>query len=220
MITITEFTKNTGVKFTTKHNDKMSDLCSLSTSPLTNDICIKRSKNNNSVCSHCYSCTMNKRFKNLNNMLVKNANYLCNEIIPDELVPRIYSPSNYFRFEAFGDISTEIQVVNYFKIATANSTVQCALWTKNPWIIKKAMINYNLVKPANLIIIGSSWNLNKPMIAYYKRYDFIDHIFTVYSSDYIQNNDININCGARSCTTCGKCYTGLHTSYEINEKLK
>ena len=50
-------------------------------------------------------------------------------------------------------------------------------------------------------------------------YDFIDKIFTVYDKNYINARDVNINCGAKSCLTCHKCYVRSKTKY-INEKLK
>ena len=50
-------------------------------------------------------------------------------------------------------------------------------------------------------------------------YDFIDKIFTVYDKDYISAHDVSINCGAKSCLTCHKCYVKSKIKY-INEKLK
>lgn len=45
MLTISKFEKKYGVHFTTKHNDKMCGLSSLSTSPLCNALCAKRRTN-------------------------------------------------------------------------------------------------------------------------------------------------------------------------------
>ena len=50
-------------------------------------------------------------------------------------------------------------------------------------------------------------------------YDFSDKIFTVYDKDYISTHDVSINCGAKSCLTCHKCYVKSKIKY-INEKLK
>lgn len=219
-VTITEFTAFTGVKLTQKHTGKMCGLCSCSTSPYCNGICEKRAKKAGSICSKCFSFAMNNQYTNLAKMLVSNSEYLYNNIIPDNMIPRLFSETGFFRFESFGDLATSIQVVNYFKLAAANKHMQCALWTKNPWIIKKAMDEYGLTKPENLQIIGSSCMINKPMIEYYKKYDFIDHVFTVYSKDYVKEHNIDITCGARSCATCTKCYTGTHAEYEIRELLK
>ena len=163
---------------------------------------------------------MMKRFKNLRLMLEKNGEVLTSVIIPVEDLPYLYSPTGFFRFERFGDLKNEIQVVNYFNMAKYNPHMKCALWTKNPWIIKSAIEKYGLAKPDNLTIIGSSYFLNKPMVKGFSKYDFVDYIFTVYEGDYIKKNDINITCGGRSCRSCGKCYTKSHSEYEIREKLK
>lgn len=211
-ISLTRWQRETGVKFTINHTAKMETVISVSTSPLC-DLCEKRSRNKNSICSNCYSRKMMKRFKNLREMLKRNDEVLKNELL--DTVPDL-SKYKIVRFEAFGDIETAVQVANYFRIAENNETTNFALWTKNPWIVEQAINEYDLVKPDNLKIIGSSWMLNKPMVDYYKLFDFIDNVFTVYN-----DTDININCGGLSCKECGyKCYTGTHTNFEINEFIK
>lgn len=220
MLTITKFKEKYNVHITTDHNDKMAGLASISTSPLCNALCKERTNNPNMVCAHCYSMTMNTRFKNLRKCLENNSNVLPEIEIPADDLPRLFSETGYFRFEAFGDLMNETQVKNYFAMAAANSHMACALWTKNPWFIENAMKKYGIEKPANLTIIGSSYYVNVPMVEFYKRYDFIDYVFTVYDDKFIQENGIEINCGGRSCAECGKCYTRSHSNYEINEKLK
>ena len=220
MLTIKQAKAKYGLHFTTDHNDKMEDLISVSTSPLCNHYCEIRKNNKNMVCSHCYSLTMQKRFKGLRERLIDNTAILCNGIIPEEDIPKLYSPSGYVREEAFGDIQNDIQVVNYFNFASYNPAVKVALWTKNPWIIAEAIEKYDLKKPENLKIIGSSYFLNKPMVKFYRQYSFIDNVFTVYTPEYVKEHGIKINCGGLSCRDCGKCYNGNHSNYEINELLK
>lgn len=220
MLTTTQFEKKYGVKITKKHNGKMQELSSISTSPLDNPICQKRSNKPGSICQKCYSIQMNNMYKNFKNMLAFNTTVLMSQIIPDEDMPILYSDTMYFRFEAFGDIATPIQVVNYFNMAKYNPHLKCALWTKNPWIIQEAIDKYEIEKPNNLQIIGSSWKINEPMEKYYKKYDFIDNIFTVYDKKFISENGVDVNCGAKSCASCGKCYNGTHTEYNIREQLK
>lgn len=211
-ISLARWQRETGVKFTLKHTAKMETVISLSTSPLC-DLCTKRANNKNSICANCYSRKMMKRFRNLSEMLKRNDEILKHNLL--ETVPDL-SKYSIVRFEAFGDIETEIQVLNYFAIAENNETTDFALWTKNPWIVEKAINEYDLVKPGNLKIIGSSWMLNKPMVDYYKTFDFIDNVFTVYN-----DKTVTINCGGLSCKDCGyKCYTGTHTNFEINEFIK
>ena len=56
-------------------------------------------------------------------------------------------------------------------------------------------------------------NLNR------EKYWMVDHLFTVYDKDFIKNNNIEINCGAKSCLGCKKCYIDNNIFY-INEQLK
>lgn len=211
-VSLAHWERETGIKFTKKHTAKMETVISLSTSPECG-LCNKRANCDKSICKACYSRRMVKRFKNLGAMLNRNdklIKYNKLEIVPD------LGKYSIVRFEAFGDVETELQIANYFNIAMHNSNTHFALWTKNPWIVEKAINTYDLVKPSNLKIIGSSWFINKPMVDYYKTFDFIDNIFTVYDTD-----TNNINCGGKSCKECGyKCYHGTHTTYTINELLK
>lgn len=220
MLTIKEFKANTGISITVNHTGKMSDLYSISTSPLCNDLCMKRAENKDCICHYCYSQNMNKFMKTLRENLIKNTDILTTRILSDEEIPYINAPLGMFREEAFGDLVNEIQVVNYFSFARLNPHCKVALWTKNPWIIESAIKKYNLIKPENLRIIGSSYFLNTPMTAFYKRYWFIDNVFTVYTKKFIAENHIVINCGGKSCASCRACYDGTHASYEINELLK
>ena len=94
------------------------------------------------------------------------------------------------------------------------------MWTKNPGLIDK-VIKAGREKPKNLIIIYSSPYIDKPVNVdtYIKCYPFIDKVFTVYSKEYIRDHKIDINCGARSCLECGRCYS-KRTGKEVREQLK
>lgn len=197
----------------------MSGIWSLSVSPL-NPICMKRARKEGSVCSKCYSMNMQKCYSALSKCLERNLVELTNKILANDELPEIKNRLKMFRFESFGDIVSETQALNYFNICEANPEIDFALWTKNPWIIAKAMDIYKVRKPVNITIIGSSYNLNKPMVDYYKRYDFVDHIFTVYDKEFIKHNNVEINCGGASCKSCQKCYRRKYEGYEIREKLK
>lgn len=220
MLTITALKKKYGVHTTKNHEGKMLGLSSISTSSLCNANCIKRSNIPGTICSKCYANSLQEYRTNMADCFKRNTEVLTTVIIPEEDLPILFSETGLFRFEAFGDLNNEIQVVNYFNMARANPSVKFALWTKNPWIIQSAIEKYGLVKPGNLQIIGSSYYINKPMKEFFERYDFIDNIFTVYDKNYIKENNVNITCGSRSCATCQKCYLGTHEEYEIREKLK
>lgn len=194
----------------------MSGLHSLSTSVTANPRCLQRMQRGDSICAKCFAAAMMKRYKTLNTATTENARILSGSVLPVEVLPLI--PVKYFRFEAFGDLINQNQVVNYFNIAKKNPDTLCALWTKNPDIIAKA-IEAGHDKPANLQIVLSSPLINKPIKL--TKYGFIDKIFTVY--DKTGAKDVNINCGARSCLSCGRCYRpnpdGVKIQY-VNELLK
>ena len=221
LLTVTsgEFQRKTGIHFCTDHNGKMKGLWSLSTSP-HNELCEKHSKLKHSICEHCYSLAMQKQYKDLDKVLENNTKILTSHMLTEEELPKVGNALNMCRYESFGDCTTPIQVTNYFHITEANPEIHFALWTKNPWIIAKAMKEYGMQKPDNLVIIGSSYLINKPMTEFYRKYDFIDYIFTVYDKEYIDEHHVDINCGGRSCRNCRRCYTKTHDGYEIREKLK
>lgn len=189
-----------GLHYCTNHTGKMSGLHSISTSVAVNPYCIKRQQNGNSICSYCFASAMMERYKSLNECTTRNAEILMASVLPLEVLPLI--PTRYFRFESFGDLINVNQVINYFNIARKNPDTLCALWTKNPQIIAKAMNFYGISKPENLQIVLSSPFVNKAIKA--TRFDFVDKVFTVYDKN--ESKKVEINCGARSCLACGRCY--------------
>lgn len=203
------------------HGGKMHDIISLSTSPF-NPVCDRRAAYKNSVCHYCFSRRMMRVYKALGKKLARNRDWLSTVELTAADVYHVKPKSGFFRFEAFGDLFSTLQVKNYFTIAAALDC-DCALWTKNPQVIKAAIDQYNLVKPANLNIIYSVAGLNSNAAAAiydaFKAcgYDFIDKVFTVYDAEHAEN--VTINCGARDCATCGKCYRKNDIVF-INEKLK
>ena len=199
---------------TKKHTGKMKDMQSLSTCCQSNPNCEKFSKVEGSVCQKCYAMKMCKMYKNLAPCLEKNAKVLSEVILDKAELPRINA--SLFRFEAFGDLINETQVKNYFNICNLNEDTHFALWTKNPKLIQN-VINEGIEKPKNLKIIVSSLFLNK--VAEYDHMSFIDKIFTVYTKEYVEENDIVINCGKKRCIDCKLCYKDNDIKY-INELVK
>ena len=217
--TMESFKKKYGIKFTTNHSGKMAGMISLSTSCELNPRCIERSKVEGSICEKCFAFTHFKRYTNNRPAFERNTKALTTLDVKAEDVPVL----NAFmlRFESFGDLINEQQLKNYFTIAKVNKNTKCALWTKNPDIIAKA-IKHGEKKPSNLVVVYSSPTLNKeiPLEKIQKKYPFIDKTFTVYSKDFIEGKPKNfINCGGKQCIQCGTCYkkTGSKT---IREKVK
>lgn len=211
--TLANAKKISGLHFTTKHTGKMAGMASISTSVTTNARCAKNAQIKGSICEKCFAAKQMKVYPTMEKPMVENQRILTSEILPAEKLPTINNI--YFRFESFGDLNNSTQVKNYFNICYKNPKVKFALWTKNPDYIAAA-IRDGYEKPANLNIVLSSLFVNKERK---HKYSFVDKVFTVYDPQYIEKNNVSINCGARNCFTCGLCYEKNDVSI-INEKLK
>lgn len=214
MLNYKKFRKITGVHITTEHNDKMAGLWSISTAPTANNFCMERAKNEDSICFHCFSMKMQYRFSSLESCLKNNLEILTTRILTADELPLI--PVIYCRFEAFGDLMNATQFINYLNIAKANPKTKFAIWTKNVGIVAK-VFKQGYSKPENLNIIVSSPFVGK--VLNISRLPWADKVFTVFSDDQIEAGNIDINCGANSCFSCGLCYE-KNSVKEIRERLK
>lgn len=211
--TLSNAKKISGLHFTTKHAGKMAGMASISTAVTANERCAKNAQIPGSICQKCFANSQIRRWPSMEKPLVENQRILTGSVLPMEKLPTINNL--YFRFESFGDLNNDIQVINYFRICYKNPRVKFALWTKNPDYIAAA-IAAGYEKPANLNIVLSSLFINKERK---NVLPFVDKVFTVYDPDYIEKNSVSINCGAKNCFTCGLCYEKNGVSV-INEKLK
>lgn len=192
---------------------KMSGIPSISTSCLCNPICKARMKDGLSICAHCFAEATLNRYKAAGKAMESNYNLLTETILPLELLPKFANVAKV-RIESFGDVANVNQAINYANICKVNPGVNFAWWSKNMNIIKKA---FDIVgKPGNVVMVESSEKLNEQKDA---STIYVDKIFTVYDMKTIKAKDININCGARCCATCGNCYA-KDTAAIVNEKLK
>lgn len=206
-----------GALWMTDHQGKMKGINSIGTSCVDNPFCIKRRENGDSVCSHCYAATYMKMRKSLKDHLAENAKVLTTRLLKENEIP--VTNAQIFRFESFGDLYNVTHLVNYVLICERNPFTKFALWTKNTWILDELFNKNGIKKPDNLSIVVSSPMLNKQMELDRKKFWFVDHVFTVYDKDYIEANNVNVNCGARSCLGCQLCYH-KDTEFYVNEKLK
>lgn len=190
----------TGLHFTLNHTGKMAGLQSLSTACTVNPQCQKNAARPGSICSHCFSFAMMKRYsKDFERAFVRNYEILNNGILDPEQLPK--TNCAFFRIESFGDLGSMVQAINYINFIAKNPQTKFAWWTKNPKFIAQAIdAGYSI--PENVQIIFSSIFLNAT--AYPKKYDFINKVFTVYDKQTAKG--IDINCGSRSCFTCNRCY--------------
>lgn len=192
---------------------KMQGIHSISTSVLANPVCRARRKNPNSICSHCYAVNTLNRYHAAERHYAENFHLLNDHLLTAGEIPVINA--SIFRLESFGDLASPTQAENYLRIASANPWCTFAIWTKNPGFMDKAIRRAG--KPKNLICILSSEKLNCVSQAY-RNYAWVDHVFTVYDKEH--KPDAEINCGARSCMGCRRCYTLGNEEFFISERLK
>lgn len=211
--TLNNSRKISGLHFTTKHSGKMEGMVSISTSVTTNERCAKNAQIKGSICEKCFAAKQMKVFPTMEKPMVENQRILTSEVLPLEKLPVINNI--YFRFEAFGDLNNSTQVKNYFNICYKNPRVKFALWTKNPDFVEQAIAD-GYEKPENLNIVLSSLFINKERK---NVFPFVDKVFTVYDPTFIEENNVEINCGSRNCFDCGLCYEKNNVNI-INEKLK
>ena len=185
---------------------KLKDINSISTAVFLNRQCIKNAATPGSICAHCYAARYSSFRPALARKLELNTLLYNAVLVPLELLPEINAL--YFRLESFGDLNGALQFINYLNIVKKNNHVNFAIWTKNPQFMAEAFQEYE--KPDNLQIVYSALKLNAPEIltaAIMKRYTFIDRVFIVYDNETIKADNIEINCGGRSCINCLQCYT-------------
>ena len=206
-----------GILWETDHSGKMKGIRSIGTSCADNPHCLKRRQDGYSVCSKCYAATYMKMRKAFKEHLSDNAKILTSTLIEGREVPT--TNDLIYRFESFGDLYNVTHLKNYIKIVERNPYTTFGLWTKNIWILDEVFNKEGIEKPKNLSIVVSSPLLNKPLELDREKYWMVDHIFTVYDKKFIEANNVDINCGARNCLGCRKCYLDSDTFY-INEQLK
>lgn len=201
----------------------MAGIPSISTSSLFNINCRKRCCLENAICSKCYSNHMQGFRKQLREKLARNTELLTTRLLTKLEISNLCIASLYFRFEAFGDLINTIQFTNYCNIAKAYKNTKFAIWTKNPHVIVEYVKKGGRI-PKNLIIGLSSLFINNRMsnntIAYFEKFFHIDFVFTVFNEKYINDNNIQINCGAKDCLKCHFCYYHHKQTAFVNEKLK
>lgn len=175
-----------------------------------------------SICGFCFSDAQQDYQTSMQDPLAKNFEILNNGIIHSDWIPAINTL--YFRFESFGDFASVNAVINCYNFCRKNPLVNFAAWTKNPYFFRKERkINGVNSKPENLILILSSPLINKKTkVSDNEIFALFNRVFTVYTPEYALAHGIEINCGARSCLNCLRCYTnGKHiTKFEVSELLK
>lgn len=208
----------------TKHTGKMEGILSMSTSCILNARCQKRVTCNKSVCYKCFAHSYMKFRKELREALERNFHILTKKILTKEEIISLNINVCFFRFESFGDLNNNIQLINYINICRYYRNTRFALWTKNVDILLSVFSQKKYKKPKNLSLVISSPLLNVAFpVSFVEKVNKVVHIdvvFTVYTKDFAINHNIVINCGAKHCLSCLQCYKGHKETIYINEQLK
>jgi len=190
-----------------KMSGKLEGLRSINTNPLTNNFCKAMSKNKMFICSKCYSIRMLSTYrKTCVNAFEENSKILSK---PLKEIPVIND--KYFRFSSHGELINMTHLENYLKIARANPNTIFTLWTKRKDLIRR----YQGEIPENVVMIYSNPYVNKPLPVP----DGFDKIFSVFTKEYAEKNNISINCGGKKCLECLICYH-KNSDKIINELIK
>ena len=214
-----------GVHYTTEHTGKMKRVFSVSTDINSNPFCQARQMMIGCICHSCYAERMlddtKGVFRTANKAFKQNGEILCSRLLDDSEIPTIDAKRHpIFRFQAFADIRNVTEVLNYLKMARKNPKVRFALWTKNIGIVAQAL--KIVPKPKNVQIVLSSLKVNEDDTFLVERFPFVDKVFTVYDDAHIAQG-VDINCGARSCFGCQRCYKpnpkGV-SLMQVRERLK
>lgn len=150
------------------------------------------------ICAYCFA---NRSHWDAAVAGARNLSVLSAAVLDISDLP-IFGNVRMVRFEWGGDVQNVTQARNYIRIAKANPGVVFAWWSKNLTIINRAIKLEG--RPENVVFIQSSFytdKIDKP------RYDWVDKVFTVWTSEETASAaGVAINCGARHCVSCSRCY--------------
>jgi hypothetical protein len=133
-------------------------------------------------------------------------------------IAKVFINTSIVRFESFGDLNNETQLLNYIRIARAARHTRFALFSKQ----YKVILDYfksGKRFPDNVTLILSS-----PFIDHVLHSSFVDQ-FKQYHRRVItftvtrDKENPAINCGKRRCVECRNCYDA-RTPRDVVEYIK
>ena len=195
-----------GLSLCDNHSAKMAGMESVSTNNKINTFCNSKKCIEGSICAACFADRQIDVFTSMDKPLTINYLLLNYKVLPVSILPVINRL--FFRIESFGDVASAIQAINYLHMMTANSVNRLcsfAAWSKNPAIWYAAFRMEG--KPKNLSFGVSSLFINVISKVAEKILPYVDFIFTVFDSEEeAEKAGYRINCGARHCLSCLRCY--------------
>lgn len=188
----------------------MTGFYTLNTSPLDNMFCEAMSRNPKSICYNCYSRRSLVTYaKVARKPWKRNGRLLSDHIIPEEDLPIV--KKKYFRFQSHGELINDTHYINLVNIAKKNPDSIFLLPTKRINIIRK-----HGKMGADNLVLSYSEPLKNHLVE--KLPEHFDRRFTVFTKEYAEENNIDINCHGKKCIECLQCYNG--TIQIVNELLR
>ena len=198
---------------TKRMQGKMTGFKSLNTSPLANPFCKKMcfgSEDKDIICRYCYSTRAITTYaKAAQKPWGINLEILAFETLDIDQIPEI--KEKVFRFHSHGELANQQHYINFVNIALKNPDTYFTLYTKRP------KLTLGIARPPNMGLIYSEPRLNNYVEELPEGFD---KRFTVFTEDYINENEIDINCGGKKCMECLTCYTPNNGITHVNEKKK
>lgn len=170
-----------------------------------------------SICGLCFADRQQDNFPTMQDPLRRNFEIWNNGIVHPDWLPVINAL--WFRLESFGDYGSVNSAKNADNIMKKNPAVYFGVWTKNPKYFDAVYQGNADNVPKNASFIYSSQFINRKARIPAKYKYFLKMTFTVYTQEYASANNVKINCGARACLACLKCYT-KNNIMDIAELLK
>lgn len=200
---------------------KLEGLYAVSTSVLMNARCQCRARVHGCICEDCYAAAGASRYDGLALVLEINYEVMNTWRISETAWASLSIPTTngWARTESHGDAATVCAAVNHVRIIKSHPWLKFAVWTKNKDLYKRAFAEEG-GKPANMVFIVSSPFKNVVADVSDEDRKIVDHVFTVYTPEYVAEHGIVINCGGRHCVTCMTCYDLDSDVFYINELLK
>ena len=186
-----------------KGSGKMADIGSINSSPLNNPFCLKMSKTD-TVCAACYSIkSLTTYRKNCNKSWSDNGRILSEKEHKVSDMPRLNAA--IFRIHSHGELINKTHARNIFRLAKRNPNTTFGFWSKRKDILKGMHV------PKNVVMIYSNPKLDKvvtrPPAGFHK-------VFNVVTDESVAE----INCGARDCMSCQRCYSRATTKVIVEKK--
>lgn len=191
---------------------KLRGIKAINSNPTTNNFCQKMQKCSKNVCSFCYSeKLMNGYRKNCKPAYEYNSTLLSGRMLSDDEIPTV--KDDIYRFNAHGELINRTHAKNLHNFAVKNSECIIGWWTKRPNLLR------GLDKLQNVNYIYSNPKIDSIPQDIPEGFD---KVFSVYTKEYAEKNNIKINCkgsSAGGCRACMLCYSKNSVTH-INEIVK